>query len=258
MWFKVDDKFHSHPKALEASLAAIGLWTLAGSWSGDHLQDGFVSDQAVRQVSRGAVELADELVAAGLWKRAKGGYRFHQWEQRNPTRSDTDRIADRKASGGALGNHLRWHAKTGKQNPDCQFCQEEPASDIRSDTDRTTDPKSDRSPNPEPEPDPRESSSNSLKPDPLERFDEFWAEFPRRDGRKEAEGAYAKALKRGVKPDTMIEGARLYAARVLAERRERSKIKMAQGWINNDRWEDEQNDVTPANDPYARRSLWDN
>ncbi len=109
VWFKVDDRLHSHPKALATSLAALGLWTLAGSWSGDHLTDGFVSDQAVSLLSRGSNELADELVAAGLWRRVRAGYRFHQWEAngdgtpRNPTKKEVVDNRTKKAEAGRLG-----------------------------------------------------------------------------------------------------------------------------------------------------------
>ena len=32
-WFKIDDYFYDHPKVLECSTAAIGLWTLAASYA---------------------------------------------------------------------------------------------------------------------------------------------------------------------------------------------------------------------------------
>lgn len=86
-WYKVDDSFHSHPKATATSLAALGLWVVAGSWSGNHLTDGFVPDHVVRLLSRGSDELAGELVSAGLWKRTKGGYQFHDWDTYQPTKA---------------------------------------------------------------------------------------------------------------------------------------------------------------------------
>lgn len=131
MPFFVDDSFHSHPKPTAASLAAIGLWTAAGSWSSNHLTDGFVPDHQISQLSRGQVELAKELVAAGLWRRTKGGYQFHEWEAdaagiaRNPTRSEAIAKRSKMASGGQLGNHRRWHVDKGRIDPKCAFCQGE-------------------------------------------------------------------------------------------------------------------------------------
>jgi hypothetical protein len=159
-WFKVDDKFHSHPKAMATSLAALGLWTVAGSWSSDHHSDGVLPDYVVRSLSRGESSLADELVTAGLWRRTKGGYRFHQWDAdgdgspRNPTREEAMTMRANKASGGVIGNHRRWHVQRGVSDPKCRFCQQKPASDNRSETDRTTDTPTESGPNP---PSPRPS-----------------------------------------------------------------------------------------------------
>ncbi|WP_157631973.1 hypothetical protein [Catelliglobosispora koreensis] len=220
---------------------------MAGSWSGKHRKDGFVSDQAVNQMSRGASELAGELVAAGLWKRTKGGYRFHQWDQRNPTASDADRIADRKASGGALGNHLRWHKKKGKQNPECQFCQEKQASDDRSDKGSDTDRKSDRTPNPDPtRPEGSTTYSNNAG------FAEIWAALPRRrgDSRHKTELAYNAAIKRGVTHAEILAHATAYAA----DRRGKDPqfTKGGEAWFNLRPWENGEPEQP------ARRSLWDN
>lgn len=99
-WYKVDDSFHSHPKATATSLAALGLWVVAGSWSGNHLTDGYVPDHVARLLARGSGELADELVSAGLWKRTKGGYQFHDWDRYQPTKAgvlrEREAAADRQ------------------------------------------------------------------------------------------------------------------------------------------------------------------
>lgn len=78
-WFPVDDSFHSHPKVLATSPAALGLWVVAGSWSNSHLTDGRVPDHVLPLLLPGAAKLAGELVTTGLWKRTRGGYVFHDW-----------------------------------------------------------------------------------------------------------------------------------------------------------------------------------
>jgi hypothetical protein len=93
-WFKVDDSFHSHPKVLATSPAALGLWVVAGAWSGANLTDGFVPDSALLRLLPDSAELADVLVTAGLWRRAKGGYRFHDWGDYNPNSSDVKKERD--------------------------------------------------------------------------------------------------------------------------------------------------------------------
>src|SRR5690606_40138335 len=53
-WFRVDDRFHAHPKALAVSLAALGLWTAAGSWSSANCTGGEVPDHVIPLLSRGS------------------------------------------------------------------------------------------------------------------------------------------------------------------------------------------------------------
>ena len=104
-WFKVDDGFDSHPKVLDVPLRAIGLWTKAGAWSARNLTDGEVPSSAVR-VLGGTKNDADRLAAAGLWDVVKDErgtvYRFHDWEEFNPTSSQVKeqrrKTAERVAS----------------------------------------------------------------------------------------------------------------------------------------------------------------
>jgi general stress protein YciG len=112
-WFKVDDKLHSHSKTrkvLAEAPAALALWVVAGSWSSDNLTDGFVPDhQLPWLIPVGAEDMARQLVTARLWKRAKGGYQFHQWAadgdgtKRNPTRVEVEAERQKKAEAGRKG-----------------------------------------------------------------------------------------------------------------------------------------------------------
>jgi hypothetical protein len=93
MWFKVDDRFHSSRKVLAVPrrirLAAIGLWTVAGSWSAGEELDGYVPDYMVEEWG-GTGELVDALVAAGLWETASNGTTFAKWAEYQPTREQMD------------------------------------------------------------------------------------------------------------------------------------------------------------------------
>lgn len=123
-WFKVDDGFHKHRKRIRAGLtmeglAAIGLWTVAGSWSADELTDGFVPDDVMDYLAPGiGQDLGKRLEFARLWQRnaegvlvpanpggvyvpdgGKGnepGWQFHQWEDHQPTREQV--MAERAAA----------------------------------------------------------------------------------------------------------------------------------------------------------------
>lgn len=109
-WFAVDDKLHDHRKPRRAGVAAMGLWSLAGSWSGDHLTDGFVPESIIDRWSddeHRARDLAGRLVTAGLWKRdrvdGERGWRFHNWDQFQPTRAEVMEEHKKKVEAGKKG-----------------------------------------------------------------------------------------------------------------------------------------------------------
>lgn len=95
--FQVDGDFYDHPKVLGISDAAVALWTRAGSYSANKLTDGFIAEHVLVTLSKTPSEAAEELRSRGLWRRVKGGYRFHQWDERNLTKArvQADQEADR-------------------------------------------------------------------------------------------------------------------------------------------------------------------
>lgn len=107
-WFKVDDKFHSHPKVLDAPLKALGLWVKAGAWSSDQLTDGRIPKTALTLLG-GTPTDARALVTAGLWEVDGNGWRFHDWADMQPSRGDVEarREAEREKK-------RRWREKATK------------------------------------------------------------------------------------------------------------------------------------------------
>lgn len=93
-WFRIDDGFWSHPKVVGLSDGAVATWVRAGTYSCQHLTDGFVAAGALRLV--GDKDSAAELVAAGLWEIAAGGWRFHDWAEYQET-SETVKERRRQA-----------------------------------------------------------------------------------------------------------------------------------------------------------------
>ena len=103
MFFQIDDQFHVNQKAKTLArkalmndvrgLAALGLWTMAGSMCQAALTDGVstVEDLVSITLNHGAaIELADLLVSAELWHTAghtcercpevaPGTYLYHDW-----------------------------------------------------------------------------------------------------------------------------------------------------------------------------------
>jgi hypothetical protein len=94
-WFKVDDGFAMHPKAIAAGNAALGLWVRAGSWCGAHLTDGRLPAGMVGTLG-GHTRDARKLIAAGLWCQTEDGYQFVDWEQWQPTKAQVK--AEREAT----------------------------------------------------------------------------------------------------------------------------------------------------------------
>lgn len=72
----------------------MGLWTLAGSWCADHVNDGFVPDLVCARWDRSYRRLAARLIDAGLWSVAERdgevGWLFHDWASYQPTRADKE------------------------------------------------------------------------------------------------------------------------------------------------------------------------
>ena len=123
-WYKVDDGIHSHPKFLDVSLAAVGLWTMCGAWCSAYLTDGQITRRQVQRLG-GDDTLAAELVDAGLWRETGDGYVFHDWGDYQPTREDVE------ASRAAARERMRK-----RRNPDTgKFAPR--SEDVRANTERT-------------------------------------------------------------------------------------------------------------------------
>lgn len=99
VYFYVDDGLNGNGKAREAGPAPMGLWVMSGSYSGQHLTEGFVPHWYVRTFTNG-MKLAASLVGARLWhapgERCKsdkcpakkrpvpeGQFAFHDWAKIN-------------------------------------------------------------------------------------------------------------------------------------------------------------------------------
>ena len=88
-WFKVDDGFHGHPKVVELSLAAVGIWTLTGSWCAKYLTDGLVGSKTIARMGGSDAE-SSELVDAELWIDTGDGFQFKDWHDYQPLKVDIE------------------------------------------------------------------------------------------------------------------------------------------------------------------------
>lgn len=94
-WFKVDDNFAFHPKAITATNSALGLWVRAGSWCGANLTGGRLPAGMVGTLG-GLKRDARTLVDVGLWIEVEDGYQFKDWELYQPTKEQVE--AERAAA----------------------------------------------------------------------------------------------------------------------------------------------------------------
>ena len=75
---------------------------------------------------------------------------------------------------------------------------------------------------------------------PPDRFEEFWAVYDKKVGRKKAEQKYRVALrKRGVTPDMLIAAAIAYVSRQRGNGKHPEFTKDPATWLNGEHWEDE-------------------
>jgi hypothetical protein len=113
-WFKVDDKLHSSRKLMKIPrrhrLGAIGLWTVAGSWSADQLTDGLIPHYMIEEWG-GTGAVVDALVSVGLWERVSVEFgnskrefenstvefRFSNWAEYQPLKADIEAGREKNA-----------------------------------------------------------------------------------------------------------------------------------------------------------------
>jgi hypothetical protein len=90
-WVKLDDQSPRNEKMLRAGPAACWLWVCGIAHCQSQLTDGFVSTEALPMIGVKGVgrvrRLAELLIVAGLFERAEGGYRVHDYLEHNPSRA---------------------------------------------------------------------------------------------------------------------------------------------------------------------------
>lgn len=240
-WFKVDDSFHAHPKVLATEPDALGLWVVAGAWSSAHLTDGFVPDHALLRLLPGSATLASKLVAAGLWRKARGGYRFHDWNDFQPSASDVRATREKRAQAGRIGGVAsgKTRSKTGSKTEALASLIVEPPT------------------RPDPTPKNKVKTSSSTAPpstDDEPDFTRFWAAYPRRIGKGQARKAWATAIKRGVDPETVIEAAGRFTA--LRGNEDPKFTPHPSTWLNGERWGDVPDPEPREAGPVMPWDLW--
>ena len=126
-WVKLDDHFDQHPKIAAAGPLGVALWVTGLAYCNRNLTDGFIpwavarsllsweyldDDGKVRTVGVYSGHVGDDvscafvidiLLNAGLWEEAKGGYRIHDFDQYQPSKSDV--MSERERGGKRQQKH---------------------------------------------------------------------------------------------------------------------------------------------------------
>lgn len=230
MWFKVDDHFTFNAKVVAAGNEAIGVWVRAGAWCAAQLTDGFLPDAMAIAIAsdmangvHAPLASVERLLEVGLWRRVEGGYEFHDWAEYQPSADEAKEKRKARSEAGRRGAEARWHGKR------------------HSNTDDNSHSESDGKKMPRPVPS-RPYINNVPDPLPMESadadeiFENWWANYPRKDGKGQARKAFRAALKKAT-IDELHAGLRRYADTVA--RSERKFIAMPATWLNGERWLDE-------------------
>lgn len=256
-WFKVDDKFHSHPKIKRIPRrirrAAIGLWTIAGSWCADYETDGAVPEYMLEEFDAEPEEVA-ALVDAELWERTEDGVAFRNWGEFQPTRAQLD---EKRAQ---TAERVQKYRQKKRQNHTEEALTSEDGNAVtgalvtqvkRSPRTRPVpvpDPITTTPPTPSDQldlldaPEPRKRSGARVYPD---AFEVLWSVWPKTgDTKRTAHTAWEKAT-RGtsrtaprISESELLEAVKRFAADPnLPGPAENRFIPSLSVWINQDRWE---------------------
>ena len=205
-WFMIDDGIYDSPQCEELPLAAIGLWTLAGSYVGRQLRhgdyDGSITMQRVRKLG-GSPKLARQLVDAGLWRETEPG--VFEIVAANPDGTmlckyaATKELQEKRARAGRAGGKASGRSRRSKREANAKQTGKQKRSTLTytySHTDITSPNPSMPTPTPVSEPEPERTTMAELEARMLEDpFETAWNAYPRHTGSKtEAEKAWNLAI----------------------------------------------------------------
>jgi len=258
-YFKVDDHFHSHPKILTLGLDAIGLWTLAGSWSGEQLTDGFIPSSLIARLG-GTEAMAQALVNAGLWEVMNDGFMFHDWDAHNQTKAQVIesrelwrskkekqrgyRTSSQKVDVSSLDAPLVLNSEASIEGIDemslGDTLGESPGESLGESRESPgTRNKEQGTRNRNKEQGQRTKELGTRKTEVSKRYDEdferFWKTYPRRVAKVAAYVAWKKSLLMA-DPESIISGAEVYAS---DPNRSDEYTAHPASWLNAGRWEDD-------------------
>ncbi|MFP5367480.1 MAG: hypothetical protein ACLGIS_11630 [Actinomycetes bacterium] len=231
-WFKVDDGFHGHPKVVELSLEAVGVWTLAGSWCAAYLTDGEIGLKSIQRLG-GGKEQADELVYAGLWlEPLPGVYQFKDWDDYQPLKETVE--AEREAA----------RERMQKVRAKKKGTEAEASADVQANSDRTSEEVRVTPTHPIPS----RPITTTPTADAAAEFDQWYAAYPRKIDKGHARTAFKTARKK-TSFEVLMAAVQQFALH--SKGTEPKFLAYPATWLNGERWEDEAPRQTVVNGPWS-------
>lgn len=130
-WVKLDEDFANHPKVRQAGPLGIAMQVAALGYCNKYLTDGFVPRTVVPSLLNleglamrcwsgelvGGGEdatwqlVVEDLIDAGLWEQAEGGYRIHDYLEYQPSRAQVLQERAQKQEAGRKGGKASTQAR---------------------------------------------------------------------------------------------------------------------------------------------------
>ena len=245
LFVQLEVTWADHPKIMHVGLDGAGLHALVLCTAKRMESDGILHRAHLHRLGA-SDELIGRLVDVGLLDEIEGDrFRPHGWHDRNPSQGAIDAIRTAKRASGMRGNHARWGHKG--LFKDCPICHRDnadtPSSShgaigVRSGCDPTGSPKSES----ESETDISRASARRAQIDA--DFAAWWEQYPRRVGKQRAIKAYRQA-RRKADAEALLDAVQHQKSTAWA-RREIEHIPHPTTWLNEGRWEDEDQTQRPV------------
>ena len=119
-WVRLDSNIGTHDKITPLQETADGrsalvLYMCSLGWSGGHATDGFIPRSSLRAIAPALPKpekLAIQLVEARVWSYMEGGWRIHNYDERQQLEAISAGKRAARSAASAKANCQRWHGKS--------------------------------------------------------------------------------------------------------------------------------------------------
>ncbi len=241
-YVKIEDGIFRNPKMVSVGSGAKLIYVASICYCGSSLTDGFVPTNAVRMLGADTAigtpaKSVKELVGAGLWREVEGGYQVHDYLQYNESSDKVqakkdaarDRMNKRRSVNSDVGSH------------DVRANNPRSSREVREPTTTTTTTDSQQVGN---EHSPKSPTLSKIQE---QRFQRWYATYPRKVGRLDAVRAWSR-----ISPAPTDELTERMIAKVQEwtgseEWSEPRYIPHPTTWLNDGRWDDGAPAAKPSN-----------